>query len=413
MIYLVKKGGWLLGCLMLAACSISGDPATPPERIQEHINWLAADERNGRLAGSADEAAAANYIADRFEQAGLKPAGDQETYFQHFVLSGPMAQAMELEEKISRNVVGLVEGTASPSQYILVGAHYDGQGYGGIISMDHEQRGTLHNSADDNASGVAGVLHLADRFADRPAEKTVIFAVFSGEELGLQGSRYFAGNLPAGADSILAMINFDMIGRLTDHKLTLFGTGTSPVWNDLLEGMENDSLVIDRNSAGTGASDHASFHEIQVPALHYFTGVHDDYHRETDTPEKINAVGVYRVAGHAERLIRSLAERDAADIEFTEGSGQSRSPMDREGVTLGVFPDYSYTGEGFRIENVRGGGPADRAGIQPGDIMLEIGGITIRDIYGYMDALGNFFSGDEIVVKVRRSGEIIEMPLTF
>ena len=399
--------------LIQTSCSSNSGEYTAEEKIQQDVEWLAADERGGRLAGTEHEASAANYIADRFLQLGLNPAGDNDTYFQQFILEGPLVQSMGVENHISRNVVGSIIGSEHPAQFIILGAHYDGQGYGGTISLNVETADTLHNSADDNASGVAGLMHLAGELSEEPLSKSVLFVAFSGEELGLLGSRYFADNLQISPDSILAMINFDMIGRFTEEELTIFGTGTSPQWDELLSESENSGVTIQTNASGTGASDHSSFHDIGIPVLHYFTGTHDDYHRGSDTSDEINAEGILAVTGHALDLLRDLSTLHADEMEFTATESQQQNIMSGDSVTMGVLPDYTYSGDGFRIDGVRDGGAAAEAGLQEGDVILQMGDFEIIDIYSYMEALGEFTSGEEIVVKVRRSGEIIDLTLTF
>ncbi|MDZ7755231.1 M20/M25/M40 family metallo-hydrolase [Rhodohalobacter sp.] len=399
--------------LTLISCSSGSGEFTAEEKIRQDVEWLASDDRGGRLAGSEHEAASANYIADRFLQLGLNPAGDGETYFQQFTLAGPMAQSMGVEDHLSRNVVGTVAGSENPGQVIILGAHYDGQGHGGTISLNHENPDSLHNSADDNASGVAGLMHLAREISEEPLSKSVLFVAFSGEELGLLGSRYFADNLQISPDSVLAMINFDMIGRLTEEELTIFGTGTSSQWDEILSESQESGLNIRTNPSGTGASDHSSFHDIGIPVLHYFTGTHDDYHRGSDTPNKVNADGILAVSEHALGTLRELSAIHADEMDFTATESQQQNIMSGDSVTMGVLPDYTYSGEGFRIEGVRDGGAAAEAGLQGGDVILQMGEIEITDIYGYMEALGEFTSGEEIVVKVRRSGEIKDLTLTF
>jgi hypothetical protein len=400
--------------LALISCSSGSGEYTAEEQIREDVEWLSSDEMDGRLAGTEQEAIAANYIADRFLQLGLTPAGDQDTYFQQFTLNGPMTQSMGVENHLSRNVVAISEGSTQPSQFIILGAHYDGQGHGSIISMNLDQPDSTHFSADDNASGVAGLLHLAEKLSENPIEKSVMFIAFSGEELGLLGSRYFTERLDVPSDSILAMINFDMIGRLNNEsELTIFGTETSPKWDQILSEIESNDLNIIQNGSGTGASDHVSFHDIGIPVLHFFTGTHDDYHTPGDTPDKINEQGILTLTEYAELLVRKLDELEATAMEFSEKAPQQQSVMSGDSVTMGVVPDYNFSGNGFRLDGVRTGGPADRAGMQTGDIVMQMGEIPVSNIYAYMDALGEFSPGEEIVVKVRRSGEIIELSLTF
>jgi len=403
----------LIGLLILVSCSTENRKPTTESFLKEHVEWLADDALKGRLAGSAGEAESANYIENLFLQFGLIPAGDEDTYLQYFTLTGPMPQAMGKENHLSRNIVGIVPGTVYPDQYIIVGAHYDGQGMGGIISMDHDAETQIHNSADDNASGTAGLLWLAGQFAENPAEKSILFVAFSGEELGLLGSRYFARNMELDRDSIAAMINLDMIGRLEGRELTIFGTGTSPAWEKVLDSVAHDSLTIATNPSGSGASDHASFHEIGIPVLHYFSGTHGNYHRNTDTADLIDYDGMKWILDHTEQVIRVLGETPIEEIEFRESSDPRSSVMRPDGVTLGVLPDYTYSGTGFRIERIQADSPAERAGIEPDDIIVGINNKIIENIYDYMDAIGSYERGDETVVKVRRSDELVELNVIF
>jgi acetylornithine deacetylase/succinyl-diaminopimelate desuccinylase-like protein len=399
--------------LFLAACSGGDQKQSAFHFFQEHVTWLADDAREGRLAGSAQEAAAANYIEGLFLQFGLEPAGDDNTYLQHFRLTGPMPQAMQVENHLSRNVAGLVRGTEYPDRYIIVGAHYDGQGNGGIISMNHGGEPDIHNSADDNASGTAGLLWLAKETAADPLPVSVIFVAFSGEELGLLGSRYYAAEMEMPRDSVLAMINLDMIGRLEGRDLTIFGTGTSDAWEGILDEVRHDSLTIRTSSSGSGASDHASFYEAGIPVLHYFSGTHDDYHRETDTAEKIDYRSMEWIIWHAAAVIRQVSAFSPGEMNFLETEGERPAMMPADGVSLGVIPDYAYPGEGFRIESVRGGSVAERAGIRGGDVIVKMKEEPVADIYAYMQLLGSIEPGSTIPVVVRRDDEEIEISVTF
>ncbi|MEX0905987.1 MAG: M28 family peptidase [Balneolaceae bacterium] len=404
---------FLIPVFFTTGCQKDDVSQSQPDFLRENIEWLAAGEREGRLAGTIHEADAANYIADRFLQFGVIPAGDDETYFQEFLLSGPVVQAMSMENHISRNVVGMVRGSQNPEQFIILGAHYDSQGMGGVISMNGSIEPSIHNGADDNASGTTGVLYLAKQLAENPAEKSILLIAFSGEEMGLIGSRYFAENMEMSRDSILAMINLDMIGRLVEQELTIFGTGTANIWSEILESVESDSLAISTVPSGTGSSDHAAFYEIGIPSLHYFTGIHEDYHRDTDIPEKINYDGMAAVLSHAEQTVREISRYTPGGIEFTETTDPRESVMQRDGVTLGVLPDYSYSGEGFRIEGIREGQPADNAGIEEGDIIIRMGENEVEDIYDYMELLGEYRAGDSERLVIRRGEEEIELDVIF
>ncbi|REL25033.1 PDZ domain-containing protein [Rhodohalobacter sp. SW132] len=407
-----------LGIITLILFIIYGcsEPAPSGEHdvsIREHVEWLTSDELEGRLAGSAGEATAANYIADQFLQHGLIPAGDEGTYFQQFVLEGPIPQAMQMENHIARNVVAKIEGRGESDEVIVIGAHYDSQGRGGMISMETGDERVIHPGADDNASGTAGLLWLAGYFSDNTPDKDMIFVAFSGEEMGLLGSGFFVEQMEIEPENVLAMINFDMIGRMEGNELTIFGTGTAEQWNDILQDIDSDSLNITRTPAGTGASDHASFYEAGIPVLHYHTGTHTDYHRSSDTANKINYAGIEKVMNHASILIELLDQMNRDELTFHESTDPRESTFDFEGPTLGVTPDYSFSGTGFRVSAVREGEPAEQAGMQAGDVIVRMGGIEIEDIYDYMESLGEFRRGDELTIIVNRDGEEVELDVQF
>ena len=398
---------------LTVTCVSDPDRVNDFEYLREHVEWLSSEQREGRLAGTIHEAEAANYIADLFLAYGLEPTGDDFTYQQQFTLSGPMAQAMNRENVISRNVVGDVIGSQYPNRVIVIGAHYDGQGLGGPISMDHGGEPTIHPSADDNASGTAGILYLARYFSQNPAEHTLRFITFSGEELGLLGSRYYANTLSAREDTVYAMINLDMIGRLTDGNLSIFGTGTSNVWDEILDSVNADSLVVNQIPGGSGSSDHASFYEHGIPVLHYFSGTHSDYHSPTDTADKINYHGMQWILDHVKGVLTELDQMELAEIDFRESTSGRMQVMNRDGATLGVMPDYSYSGDGFRIDGVREGQPAFEGGMESGDVIIRMGDFPVSDIYSYMDGLSEFAKGDQIIVTILRNGLEMEIEITF
>lgn len=414
---MVKSHFFLLTALFFlltfTACQDNEPRLSDQEFLSEHLSWLSDPERGGRLAGSPEEAEAAVYIASRFEKYGLLPAGEDETFFQHFTLRGPVASMLGAEERISRNVIAAVPGKRYSDRKIIIGAHYDGQGMGGQISMDLGGEPAIHPGADDNASGTAGLLWLARHFAASPADHTLLFAAFSGEEMGLLGSRYYVESQRENLDRVLAMINLDMIGRLTDGNLTLFGTGTSNVWDHILEQIVSDSLTISKVETGSGSSDHASFYDAGVPVLHYFTGVHQDYHTPADLEEKINYDGMELILNHITELIGDLDEMDLSEIEFRPSTDPRPQSMRSGGVTLGVMPDYSFSGNGFRIDGVREGQPAELAGMMRGDVIIRMDETEIRDIYTYMEALQHFEPGDEILLYAIREGEEREFFIIF
>ncbi len=384
-----------------------------PSEISDHIHWLADPGLEGRLAGTKNEARAANYIADHFRQFGLEPGGEEDTFLQVFTLNGPMAQAMDRENSLSRNVIGIIPGKSEIDEYLVIGAHYDAQGMGGIISLDESTEPAVHPGADDNASGTAGILELAHYFSEIRPERTLVFIAFSGEELGLLGSRYFVENSTLPGGEILAMVNLDMIGRMENHSLSIMGTGTAEVWPDLIEQANTDTLDISQVSTGRGASDHTSFYEKDIPVLHYFTGTHADYHRSGDTADKINLEGTAQVIRHVKRVIAKLDTIDASKLSFIHSGDRQPEEMRMEGVTLGVLPDYSYDGVGLKLEQVRSGDPGDLSGMQSGDIIIELDGNLVNDIFDYMNLINAFEPGDTVEFLILRDGEKIPIEVTF
>lgn len=398
------------------ACNNESGDITPAD-IEKHITFLASDSLQGREAGSANEAIAANYIADHFRDFGLEPAGDNETYFQEFtintaVLRNPHAgDDAEGEKLLSKNVVGLLQGTGNSDELIIIGAHYDHLGFGEFGSLYRGEQERIHNGADDNASGTAGVLELAEYFSANRPKKDILFLAFSGEEMGLLGSAYYVDNPTVELENALAMINMDMIGRMVDKKLMIFGIGTAENWTAIIDSANTGNLDLNLVKDGTGASDHTSFYYQDIPVLHYFTDTHADYHRPSDDTEWINAEGQEQLLTHVKRVIERLDELDKEDMAFTEAPGEQQRNMTMDGPTLGVLPDYGYDGEGFRITGVSEGRAADNAGLQGGDIIINIGGRDIADIYKYMEALNELKAGQQTTVTVLRDGEELSFDL--
>ncbi|MDR9419836.1 M28 family peptidase [Gracilimonas sp.] len=407
--------------LLLTACSPEEQTSATLTEIsfldvQTHISYLSTDEMKGREAGTAEEAKAANYIADLFREYGLVPAGEEDTYFQNFtvnmsVLENPHASEGDsaADKRIAKNVAALLQGTGDSEELVIIGAHYDHLGMGDFGSLSSSEEPKIHNGADDNASGTAGLLELAEYFSENRPQTDILFLAFSGEEMGLLGSQYYVENPTVDLNNALAMINMDMIGRMNNDRLLIFGVATADRWEGMLNEANSDSLSLELVPDGTGSSDHTSFYYQDIPVLHYFTDTHADYHRPSDDAEWINAEGQARVLKHVARVVERLDELDKADMEFTEAPGQQRQSMSMDGPTLGVLPDYGYDGEGFRITGVSGDGPAAKAGLEGGDIIIRIGAIDVEDIYGYMGALNELERGETVEVTVLRDGEELTM----
>ncbi len=306
----------------------------------------------------------------------------------------------------AQNVLGLLRGSdpARRDQVVLVGAHYDHLGWGGegSGSLDPD-RHAIHHGADDNASGVAGMLEIARRLAGAPPPRTVLFAGFAGEEEGLLGSTHLAQHLPFRRDDLVAMVNLDMIGRAKPGPaLTLGGTGTADEWPSLIESLNaNHHLKITTDKGGFGASDHSSFYAVDVPVLFFFTGAHADYHRPSDTADKLHYGRMAEVVGFATDAVRRIAtspSRPTFHRVAEEGAGERRGFK----VRTGVIPEYGYEGPGVKLSGVSGGSPADKAGLQGGDIVVRFGSREVRNIYDYMYALGDHQPGEAVMVTVKR-----------
>ncbi|TDB64576.1 M28 family peptidase [Arundinibacter roseus] len=376
------------------------------KEIQTHVRFLASDSLEGRGTGTLGEIRAANYIASSFLQAGLEPKGYEGSFFQPF---GVTISVESIPHQVTaRNVVGFLDNQAEKT--IVIGAHFDhlGKGYqSGSLSPD--SREMIHNGADDNASGTAGLIELARYYATNNIKEgfNFLFVAFSGEELGLLGSKFFVSKSEIPVESMAFMINMDMIGRLDEEKgLTIGGWGTSPSWGDLLPGIaRNSNLKYNVDSSGIGPSDHTSFYLKEKPVLFFFTGVHSDYHKPSDDADKINARGILTVLQTIVGLVDELDAKKIVPSFTTAGNPHAQATQQTFKVTLGVIPDYSFTGKGLKIDGVTKDRPADLAGMKAGDIVLKMGELTIANIQDYMKALGTFEKGQTTNVEINRQDE--------
>jgi hypothetical protein len=309
------------------------------------------------------------------------------------------------------NVVGMIPGSDPKlkDEVIVVGAHYDHLGLGYRGSMAPAQAGEVHNGADDNASGVAALIEIAQALNLDLAEprRTILFVAFAGEEMGALGSTSFVNNPPVPVEKIVAMLNMDMVGRPVDRNLLVGGVGTAEEFRRIVETVNRRykmKLILDES--GISSSDHTPFALKGIPVLFFFTGVHTDYHRPSDDWEKIDAAGgatVARFVADVIRMVDALDERP----KFVEVKTQRLPEAGRGGPRpwFGSVPDFTYPGEGYRFQSVMPGSPAAEAGLQAGDVMIEFAGKNIGNIYDYTAALGALQAGDEVDVVVLRDGD--------
>lgn len=289
-----------------------------------------------------------------------------------------------------------------------------GMGGKGSLSPDTV---AVHHGADDNASGTAGLLEVAQYLASQKSHlrRSVLFASFSGEELGLLGSDYYVKHPEYPLDHTDAMLNMDMIGRLTDSQLVVEGMGTSPQWQELVSKHNSDSLHLKFKPDGFGPSDHSSFYAKDIPVMFFFTNLHADYHRPSDTWDKINYTGEQKVASLVSRIALDVANQDTKPA-FTKAAASSMAPAgDRQGVrvSLGVVPDYAEDVVGMKISGTRPGSAAEKAGLKGGDIIISFGGKSIKNIYDFTYLLSDYKPGDEVAIVVKRGSEEVTLKATL
>ncbi len=409
----------------MSACAPAflGAPTTPvadSAAIQRDIAYLASDALEGRLTGTPGNDSAAAYIERRY--ASLKLSSPFAGFVQQFdALSAEDAHLGRTTPRHSQNVVALIHGTdrALRGEYVVNGAHYDHLGRSTDFALDPEAKDAIRNGADDNASGTAAVMELARIFHARPARRSLMFVNFSGEELGLLGSHWFADHSPVPTDSIVTMVNFDMIGRLREDKLIVYGRGTARELTaivDSVNGAVPDAhFSISGSDDGFGPSDHSSFYAKDIPVLHFFTDIHDDYHRATDDADKINFAGEARVVDLSAGVTRAIADRQMRPT-FVKMAPPPRTMTTREGaqVYLGSVPDMAAASvPGLKLTGVRPGSPADVAGLKAGDIVVELGGKAVTDLYSYSEALYSHTPGDNVIIAVMRDGKRVEVTATL
>ncbi len=382
-------------------------------------------EKFGRAAGPVDAGIAfvqvKAAVADALVAAAGKKLDDVEAAIdkdlkpESFALPAPLritaALDVKHDVKTVHNVAGYLPGETA--EYVIIGAHYDHLGLGEQHSMAPKMVGTPHPGADDNASGTAGVIELARWFSSQPKQKRgILFIAFAGEELGLLGSRFFVDHPELPLANAVAMINLDMIGRVRDHKVYVGGAGTGSNFKELLEEtLPKHNLKMDFSGIGeSGASDHASFLPKQIPSLFFFSGLHSDYHKPSDTWDKIDA----REASDLLDAVADIAgklDTGSGRPQFVKlpppkvgsiaGGGQGY------GAWFGSVPDFGETPKGVKFADVTPGSPAAKAGLRGGDILIEFDGKPIENIYDFTYALRSRKPGDEVNVKVLRGSDTV------
>lgn len=381
--------------------------------IRKHIEYLASDKLGGREPGTEGEKLAVSYIEKQFRDYKLKPLGTDgyRQMFTYRTRSHPHDTVGLGEQKTGTNVIGFLDNGAATT--IVIGGHFDHLGSREHSSSRDTDKKQVHNGADDNASGTAGVLELARYFVNNKVTEPVnfLFMCYSAEEDGLIGSKYFTNNPTMDLKKIACMINMDMIGRLNDstNKLMVFGVGTSPAYTKVFASVKTD-FVLAFDSSGTGPSDQTSFYLKNIPVLHFFTGQHSDYHKASDNAAKINYRGEVRVLDYIRQIVLVLAHEK--ELPFTP-TRQPETTRVSFKVTLGIMPDYSFEGKGVKVDGVTEGKPAQKAGVVAGDVLTRLGSLSIDNMQDYMKALGSFKKGESADLQLIRNNEVKTFKVEF
>ena len=392
-------------------------------RYEEDVRWKAIAARNEGAKALFVIAREKNFVEDRLSvlridntagDAGIPVIGISQKAAADLLNNEmliDLAVGITREEVPAYNVVGVLEGSDPilKNENIIIGAHYDHLGRGGEGSLA-PRSGEIHHGADDNASGTAGVIELARLFsAQRPGlKRTLVFIAFSGEEEGLLGSNYYVNHPLVPLAKTVAMINMDMIGRMKDHKLVIGGVGTAKEWRDILAKDKAFELIL--NEDGYGPSDHSSFYGKQVPVLFFWTGTHSDYHKPSDTSDKINYTDEARILGMVARVVRDVDGADKRLTYTTAKTDPAQRPLGFR-VYLGTIPNYAESSDGLLLDGVRDGSPAAKAGLKAGDRVVKIGNRDVKNVYDYTYALGEMKAGQEYVVEIVRGAERLSLKI--
>lgn len=416
---------YLTVAVALTSCTVLSHEKKTADSIpnlKTDVATLASDAFEGRAIGTPGADKAADYIQQQFIQIGLLPLGTSgflqafsfvpQGHGQVHQVGDSLKMGKSLVKEINgKNVVGFINNGAKNT--IVIGAHYDHLGYGDENSLWTGAK-AIHNGADDNASGVSALLELARRLKNTNSttnKYNYLFIAFSGEEKGLWGSNFFCKNSTVDLSSVNCMMNMDMVGRLNaERALSISGTGTSPEFETWLTKNNKTNFKLLFDKSGIGPSDHSSFYNMNIPVLHFFTGQHSDYHKPSDDFDKINYEGLNEVVNY---MYAMCVEMNAQPkVEFTKTIDPK--PMNSSfKVTLGVMPDYMFSGIGMRIDGVRENRPAALAGLKQGDIVVRLGENEIADMSSYMEALGKFNEGDSTEVEFIRDGKTTVSPVIF
>ncbi|MHC4322070.1 MAG: M20/M25/M40 family metallo-hydrolase, partial [Planctomycetota bacterium] len=382
-------------------------PVFSEARMLKDIAYLASDELVGRGLGSEGLDRAADYIARQLSDAGIQPCGDgSDDYFQTWTEKIDMP---DRDVVTIKNVIGIIPGKNPEleGQSVVIGAHYDSHGLGWPDVLKGN-KGKIHHGADDNASGISVLLEFARLVGKKwQPERTIIFVAFSAEEAGKLGSIHYVNHAEKyPVSKIMAMINLDTVGQLGQDALTIFGNYSAREWVHIFRGAGYVTGVpIKQSPLDTGNGDEKSFIDAGVPAVHLFSGARDNYHRPTDTVDRIDTAGLVKTAAVLKEAVEYLAARPeplTSTLTAAKESTTKKQLHKKRRVVLGTVPAYDYTGKGVRLDGVTTDSPADKVGLKKGDIIVRIGETVIEDLETFSDVLKTLQAGAEITIAYMR-----------
>ena len=435
----------LIGFLLLLSfvVSLSAQKAQTASALEanlrKHVEVLASDKFEGRRAGEPGAVLAGNYVAEQFRKVGLMPGftgNGKPDFKQPFSYtpvpdphSAPVDPTAGSQEKNAFNVIAILPGhdPVLKNEAIVIGAHYDHLGHGGSGSLAANSA-EIHHGADDNASGTAAVIELAREFArEKSNKRTIIFIAFSGEEDGVFGSKYYVNNPVFPLDKTIAMLNLDMVGRLNENKLNVGGIGTAEEWKRLVEA-KNPRVATDTSKEGTvsmtltptfklqlnedgfGPSDHSSFYGKQIPVLFFFTGTHLDYHKPSDTAEKINYRGLDQILEYVHEIAWTV-DKLSKRLTYAVAKSSNTGGRTTFSISLGTIPSYADSTDGMELDGVRDGSPAAKAGLKKGDKVIRLAGKEVKNVYDYTDAMSGMKPDIEYEIMVKRGTETLTLKI--
>ncbi len=390
-------------------------PVFSEKRMSEHVEFLAGEELQGRGLGSEGLDKAANYIASEFKKTGLLTGGDENSYYQVW----QEKSGKKDEELILQNIIGFIPGKKREweGQSVVVAAHYDHLGLG-WPDVRKGNEGKVHYGADDNASGVAVMIELAQLLSSTVSpDRTIVFVAFTGEESGLIGSKYYVKNMKRfPANKIMGVINLDTVGRLGKNKILVLNSSSASEWKHIAMGIGFvTGIPYELVTQDLDASDQVSFIKAGVPAIQIFSGPNHDYHHPTDTADKIDAAGMVKIATFTREALMYLAEREDP-MSFSGTVSTDKRPTEKGSgrkVGTGVMPDFAFQGEGVRAAEVTADSPAAKAGIQKGDVIIKLGDKPVANLKEYSNALKTYQPGDKTTVVFVRDGQEVTSEITL